>query len=75
MDGEKYGVSGCRIKEFGCKDTAYNYGPELKPFRHGHFLDSEVPGPKLHLTVGSITFVLARPAHFTAEETTPWETD
>ena len=31
------------IKEFGYKDPVYNYGKQLKPFRHGQFLDSEIP--------------------------------
>jgi len=31
------------IKEFGYKDSIFNYGPELKPFRHGQFLDPEMP--------------------------------
>ena len=31
------------IKEFGYKDSTFNYGKQLKPFRHGQFLDPEMP--------------------------------
>ncbi len=31
------------IKSFGYHDPEYNYGPAMKPFGHGQFLDDEIP--------------------------------
>jgi hypothetical protein len=31
------------VKAFGYKDPVYNYGTDLKPFRHGQFIDPEMP--------------------------------
>jgi hypothetical protein len=31
------------IKEFGYHDPKFNYGPDFKPYKHGQFLDREIP--------------------------------
>jgi len=43
------------IKAFGYRDPRFNYGPDLKPARHGEFLDRGVPFWRCEFWVGPKT--------------------